>query len=171
MDLDLLKRRAEKVSSGSTSAADGLDNEFRLLPNETFSCSGNMIGLLLVGAIRTVSSPRTQYPEIQIWRNNGGNSYIRQNSQEIILTEGNFSSDGVLRYNLTTPIPYQSGDVLGVYQPPEVNSVVRLYYDHSQKATTTYQIKEYDMSTTINLNDLLSTAIKNETILISPISS
>ena len=75
---------------------------------------------------------RTQYPEIQIWRNNGGNNYTRQNSQEIRLTEGNFSSDGVLQYNLPTPMPYQSGDVLGVYQPPKDKSVVRLYYNDSQ---------------------------------------
>ena len=170
MELNLLKRRAEKISSGSTSAENGLDDEFRLLPNETFSCNGSMTGLLLVGAIRTVSSLRTQYPKIQIWRNNGGNNYTRQNSQEIVLTEGNFSSDGVLQYNLTTPLPYQSGDVLGVYQPPEDNSVVRLYYDHSQQARTTYQISGNFTSSSINLTDLAST-VMNKEILISPISS
>ena len=55
MELDLLRRRAEKISGGEAGAGTGkgLDNEFRLTPGESFSCSGNMTGLLLVGAVRT----------------------------------------------------------------------------------------------------------------------
>ena len=68
-------------------------------------------------------------PEIQIWRNTGGNTYTRQASQEIRLAAGDyFSPDGVFQYNLTTPISYQSGDVLGVYQPDQSDSIVRVYY-------------------------------------------
>ena len=162
MELDLLRRRAEKISSGSTSAGGGLDDEFRLNPGESFSCSGTMTGLLLVGAVRT---GRNQYPEIQIWRNTDGNTYTRQASQEIRLNPGDFSPDGVLQYNLTTPISYQSGDVLGVYQPRQQDSVVRVYYDAN--ASTTYQASNNPTSPITISNPLPAS---DELILISPIS-
>ena len=160
MDLDLLRKRAEKVSIGGTND-DSLDNNFILLPDDSFSCSGTMTGLLLVGAVRT-GGDRIMYPEIQIYRNTGGNMYTRQGSQEIRLAEGDFSPDGVLQYNLTTPISFQSGDVLGVYQP---SSVVRVYY--RQRAATTYQNSDSPFSS-INLNDF--SIVTDQEILISPIS-
>ena len=169
MELELLKRRVEKIPGGDAGegTGGGLDNEFRLIPYEGFSCSGNMTGLLLVGAIRT-SLGRDQYPEIQIWSFNSG-TYTRQASQKIRLTEGDFSPDGVVQYNLTTPIiSFQSGDVLGVYQPREQDSVVRVYYDSN--TSTTYRVENNPTSITIS-NSSFSTAFHdNERILLSPIS-
>ena len=164
MDLDLLRKRAEKVSNGGMND-DSFDNHFILLPGDSFSCSGTMTGLLLVGAIRA-GGARTMYPKIQIYRNTGGNTYTRQgSSQEIRLAEGDFSPDGVLQYNLTTPISFQSGDVLGVYQPSKLDSVVRVYY--RQRTATTYQNSDSPTSS-INLNDL--STVEDQEILISPIS-
>ena len=120
IELELLKTRAEKITGSGEDTGHGLNDEFRLIPFESFSCSGSMTGLLLVGAVRT-SGNRNQYPEIQIWRkiDHSSNTYTYswQDSQEIRLNLGDFSPDGVLQYNLTTPISFQSGDVLGVYQP------------------------------------------------------
>ena len=159
----MLRRRAEKITSRGISN-QGLDDEFRLLPNESFSCSGTMTGLLLVGTLGRTSGKRTNDPEIQIWRNTGGNTYTRQASQEIRLAEGDFSPDGVLQYNLTTPISYQSGDVLGVYQPDQSDSVVRMYY--SQENGITYRNSQNP--TSINVSGL--SPISDEVILVSPIS-
>ena len=93
MELDLLRRRAEKISGGQAGAGTGgeLNGEFRLLPGDSFSCSGTMTGLLLVGSVRT-DGGRDRYPDIPIWRNTGGNTYTRQASQEIRLAEGDFQS-------------------------------------------------------------------------------
>ena len=126
-----------------------------------------MTGLLLVGAVRT-GGGRDKYPEIQIWRNTSdGTVYTSQGSKEIRLTEGDFSPDGVLQYNFTTPISFQSGDVLGVYQPDQGDSTVRVYYDSN--TSTTYQISEFENNpTSINVQNMLSSS--NELILISPIS-
>ena len=163
MELDLLRRRAEKISGVSSSAGGGLDDEFRLTPGESFSCSGTMTGLFLVGAVRT-GRGRDEYPEIQIWRNTGGNTYTRQGSEEITLNPGDFSPDGVLQYNLTTPISYQSGDVLGVYQPDQSDSVVRVYYDSN--ASNTYRVSE---SNPTSIPNDVSTA-SDKLILMSPMS-
>ena len=159
----MLRRRAEKIPGGGTSN-QGLDGEFRLLPNESFSCSGTMTGLLLVGTLGT-SGKRNQYPEIQIWRNTDGNTYTRQANQEIRLAEGDFSPDGVFQYNLTTLISFQSGDVLGVYQPSTTSSVVRVYY--SQENQITFRVTNNPTSPIATPN-LLSAS--DELILMSPIS-
>ena len=166
MELDLLRRRAEKISGGEAGedTGKGLNNEFRLTPGESFSCSGTMTGLLLVGAVR---NGRNKYPVIQIWRNTGGNTYTRNSSQEIRLAEGAFSPDGVLQYNLTTPMSFQSGDVLGVYQPKQQNSVVRVYYDASDSTTYTYQVSKNNPT---SLPHKKQSIVSNQLILISPMS-
>ena len=165
---DLLRRRAESISGSSTRAAGGgLDDEFRLLTDKSFSCSGNMTGILLVGAVRTGMN-RSQYPEIQIWRRSTSDddTYSKQAIQTIRLTEGAFSSDGVLQHNLNTfNISFQSGDMLGVYQPLESESVVRVYYDSN--ASTTYLVRENP--NLINITNFLQNS-SDELILISPIS-
>ena len=131
-----------------------------------------MTGLLLVGAVRS-GAKRNQYPEIQIWRRSTSDddTYSKQANQTIRLTEGAFSSDGVLQYNLNNSnISFQSGDVLGVYQPPENESVVRVYYDSN--ASATYYIRERNPNP-ININNSSILSLKNssnELILISPIS-
>ena len=72
LDLDLLRKRAEKISNGGMND-NSLDDSFVLLPGDSFNCSGTMTGLLLVGAVRT-GGGRNLYPEIQIYRNTGGNN-------------------------------------------------------------------------------------------------
>ena len=163
MELDMLKRRAEKIP-GQGMSDQVLDNEFRLLPGESFSCSGTMTGLLLVGAVRNTIF-RKALPEIQLWRNTGGDTYTKQASEDIRLTEGDFSPDGVLQYNLTTPISYQSGDVLGVHQPNQLFSLVRVFY--SRDSATSYRQMGINPSS-VSLSDLSS--IGDQQILISPIS-
>ena len=180
MELERLKRRAEKIPEGEAGkgTGGGLNDEFRLIPYESFSCSGILTGLLLVGTVHRKKMRRNQYPEIQIWSCNSSIScsttgvehqYIQlQASQKIRLSEGDFSSDGVLQYNLTPPISFQSGDVLGVYQPPEQNSIVSVYYD--SKTSTTYQINGTNQTSLIAILSTSSSFRYTERILISPIS-
>ena len=163
IELDLLRRRADQL----VSTGGNLDNQFSFLPDDGFNCNGTMTGLLLVAGIRT-GGQRSQYPEIQIWRDIGGNMYTKQGSQEIILDDGDFSPDGVLLYNLTTPISFQSGDVLGFYQPRQQNSIVRVYYDSS--ASTTYRVMGTNPTSPITIPNSFTSTVTDELILISPIS-
>ena len=131
MQLDLLKERAEKITSGNVVSGNKLDHELRVVPGLNFTCSGNITSLMVGADIRAIGVNRVDYPEIQIWRGTQsflGFIYARQSRTNIALTEGISSPNGVLQYSLTTPIPFQSGDILGVYQPPENDSVVRLFY-------------------------------------------
>ena len=48
MELGLLEKRAEKIPPlgiPGENTISGLDDEFRLIPDNNFSCSGNMTGL------------------------------------------------------------------------------------------------------------------------------
>ena len=97
-----------------------LDDEFRLIPDINFTCSGNITGLLLGVDVRTVTDNRDQYSVVQIWRKNLiDNSYDRRDGREIRLAAGDFSPDGVLVYTnwTSSTMLFQSGDVLGVFSP------------------------------------------------------
>ena len=162
MELDLLRKRAEKIPNGGINE-NSLDGKFGLV-DESFSCNGTMTGLLFVGLYRT-GGGRTTYPEIQLWRNTGGNTYTRLASEEMQLTAGVFSPDGVVQYNLTTPMSFESGDKLGVYQPAIGDSIVRVYYRSA--TATTYELGN-NAPSTISLGDLSSR--DDQLILISPVS-
>ena len=161
----MLRKRAGKIPNGGRST-DGLENEFRLIADVSFTCNGTITSFQLGSTIRARGGMRDEYPEIQLWRpNTGGAFYTQQDSREIRLAEGDFSPDGVLRYNLTTPIQFQSGDVLGVYQPEERQSVARIYYD--SEASTTYRLSN-NPSGSISFLSLAS--VNDQKILVSPIT-
>ena len=117
MDLNLLKKRAEKIPNTGISS-NFLDNDFRLITGMNFNCSGSLASLLLAVDVRPGGS-RNLYPEVQIWRTQTNNKYNLQlqASQQIRLAAGDFSPDGVLQYTLSPELSFQNGDVLGVWQP------------------------------------------------------
>ena len=168
MQLDILRKNAELVIN-DRELIDSLDTEFRLFPSKNFTCSGSITGVLLGADIRWTSDMKSSYPEIQIWRNDmATDQFTRQASQEIRLNPGDFSPDGVLQYNLTTPISFQSGDVLGVYQPQSEESAVSLYYTRKNTAPDSYQLPTDNSALTIALQQTIRKT--NELLLLSLIT-
>ena len=165
MQLNILRKNAEIINGGKST--DHLNDEFRLFPSMNFTCSGRITGLLLGADIRWNNNLIYQYPTIQIWRNNDTDQFVRLASQEIRLAAGEFSPDGVLQYTLTTPIWFQSGDVLGVYQPGSGSAVVRLYYNRDNNAPDSYQFQG-NPSTEFALRN--TNRIWNHRLLLSPIT-
>ena len=134
MKLDILKKRAEKIPNGGSSQNRLNDDKFRLY-NFGFNRGGQITSLLLgidiTGGI--------QYPEVQIWDRAGfgnGNDASKQESRQIIISQGDFSSNGVFQYNLTTPLTFRSYSMFGVYQPSQ--SSVRFYYHTGSTHTSPY---------------------------------
>ena len=89
--------------------------------------------------------------------------------EEIRLDPGAFSPSGVFEYPLSTPINFQSGDILGVWQPGQQDSVVRIFYsDNDNSAPINYKL---DSATNDVYNiDSGFISIQDEFILISPIA-
>lgn len=168
MQLDLLKRRVERIST-SEGSSNALNSEFRLVPDMNFCCNGTVTSLLLGVDVRTMTSSRNKYPEVQLWRRSQLNdSYSRQDRQKIRLTPRDFSPDGVLVYNLKPPMQFQSGDVLGVYQPQQSDSIVTLYYSVNDSAPDAIQISDANPSL-LPLLDSFST-VTGQYILLSPVT-
>ena len=171
MQLDLLQKRAEKISSGNTVSGNKLDHELRVVPELKFTCSGNIASLLFGGDVRTSVDNRVEYPEVQIWRRRSarfiGVHYTKEYSHTIELSSGNFSSDGLLRYNLTTPIPFENEDVFGVYHPLQNDSIVRLFYVDDPNAPVSEFANNLNIDTII---PLITPDLSNHHMLIYPVT-
>ena len=89
--------------------------------------------------------------------------------EEIRLDPGAFSPSGVFEYPLSTPINFQNGDILGVWQPRQQDSVVRIFYsDNDNSAPITYR-RGGATNNVYNIDSGFSTR-QDEFILISPVA-
>ena len=85
-----------------------------IFPGMNFTCNGN-IQSLIFGAKWTGGSNQS-FPELQIWRLNKSESYYTKVSNALIkVTRKNTSK--LYWYNLTSPLAFEAGDILGYYQP------------------------------------------------------
>ena len=108
------------------------------------------------------------HPTVGIWRNTAGSDrYTSQFHQEINLTQGDFSPDGVLQYNLNPPISFESRDVLGVYQPDQFSSDFKLFYYNNNSAPVTFFSNTRHAS--ISLSSL--SPLERQVTLITPVTS
>ena len=83
-----------------------------IFPGVNFTCSGSIqswiFGALWIGSTAS-------FTELQIWRSSGDGSYIKVGNTTVNVTEQN--TTGVYYYPLSSPLPFQAGDILGYYQP------------------------------------------------------
>ena len=163
MELEVLRKRAEKISNGNPSS-NVLDDEFRLIPDWNFTCDGIITSLLLGVDIQVGES---DYPQVQIWRRNGSVSdeFNKIDSREIALVVGNFTPSVVFQCRLTSPMHFQSGDVLGIFQPPQEDSSVRLYYNSSDDSAPVAYRLQHDPGSAVNIVGM--SPISGEYILFS----
>jgi len=67
------------------------------------------------------------YPDLQIWRSTGTNMFTKVGNTTLRVEDG---SDSVTyyEYNLTTPLNFQAGDGLGIFQPDMGKNRLRMYF-------------------------------------------
>ena len=179
IQIDMLRTVAQKIPHGKKST-NGLSNELRLIPDWNFTCNGTITSFLLGADIRSTRGAgdmirnATQYPEVQIWRRTNSSSPVREYaiewSEEIRLDAGYFSPSGVLEYRLYCPFEFQAGDIFGVYQPKQSNSVVRIYYnDNDNTAPVAYKRKGAATGSSYNIDSDFSMTLQ-QLLLISPVT-
>ena len=108
----------------------------RIVPNMMFSCNGVILRLTLAALDR---GEATTYPDIQLWRRVDETQWIRVGSigRESAVSTTEYLN--VHEYNPVPAVPFQSGDILGIYQPYTSASVFKIYL-HGNTGPENYYI-------------------------------
>ena len=83
-----------------------------IFPGVNFTCSGS-IQSWIFGAFWNGNT--ASFTELQIWRSSGDGSYTKVRSTTVNVTERNATR--LYYYPLSSPLPFQAGDILGYYLP------------------------------------------------------
>ena len=92
------------------------DQQQRILPSMNFSCSGTINKWSFVTRNRT-GGRRDQYPQFQLWRPDGTRRYRKVYESNITSTISGQSDFTVEEYIPDNPVPFEAGNIFGVYQP------------------------------------------------------
>ena len=118
----------------------GLDivNKYNILerqqitPDIRFTCDG-MITKWIIGAYMAGSSFN---PELQVWRKIRNDVYQKINGTFIDVTTS--SPNSIYEYSDFSPIPFQAGDILGVFIPGYISSNLALWSEDTTTPTNYY---------------------------------
>ena len=120
MSLDRIDAVLDKYMYGSF---EYTINGFQaIFPGVNFTCNGSIQSWIFGAAM--VGTATSSLPELQIWRSNGNRSYIKVGSTTVNVIEEN--APQLYHYPLSSPLPFQAGDILGYYQPDISQSQLRL---------------------------------------------
>ena len=145
MNMEVITRRAQQLI-GIRESDNYLDDELRVVPSWKFNCNGNITSLLLGVELK---EGKSEYPEIQVWRRTS-TRFNLISSRAINLTSGTFSTDGVIRYDLSPPLSVEAGDMLGVKQPKKDETAVQIFYQQDHFAPYAYHLSRDDNTFLVN---------------------
>ena len=95
-----------------------------IIPGITFTSSGSVVRWTFVARYRASA---TQYPELQVWRENTTGTYVKVEST-VIMEPAQTAYLNVYEYVLDPPLQVLAGDELAIYQPLSGNSRVHLSF-------------------------------------------
>ena len=95
-----------------------LSNQQIVFPSYNFTSDGNITGWTVAAWWRN-GNGRNRFPELQVWRRSG-DAYDRIASTELTATAQ--SPNQLYSGTIDPPLQFQSGDILGLYLPRNVNN-------------------------------------------------
>ena len=97
----------------------------RIIPSLRFDCDG-AITKWIVGA--SWNNNAQSFPELQLWRLNSSRNgvYTKVGNTTLIATSQNFSR--LYEFPVEPSLPFQRGDILGIFQPSGSRSRLRIFY-------------------------------------------
>ena len=102
------------------------DKQQRIIPQINFTCDGAITKWIVLGRWDN-SGMRRWYPDLQIWRRTGTNTFTKVGNTTLRIETG--SSDMTYyEYSPPTPLSFQTGDVLGIFLPDMGRNRLRLYF-------------------------------------------
>ena len=113
----------------------------RVIPGISFNCSG-AITSWTVGAEWETGGSHDFFPHLQIWRSTScaTNTFVLVGDVELFVADDDERAEGNHAFSGTPdpPLEFEAGDILGIFQPRESRSRVRVYYDTSAGPTNYY---------------------------------
>ena len=114
-----------------------------IFPEVSFTSSGSIRSWIFGGLWEGNSG---SFTELQIWRPvSGADGLYTKVGSTTIMTEQN--SSRLYHYPLSSPLPFQAGDILGCSQPLEHLSPLTLWYEYEGRGR---QLGYYYLGTNIN---------------------
>lgn len=98
-----------------------------VIPEISFTCAGTISQWRFV-AERISGGGRNRYPELQVWRPQQDSPQIYALVQSVTVSPQSTAQSNVYTHTMASPIHYQTGDVLGLYQPLSDASAYKVYY-------------------------------------------
>ena len=96
----------------------------RIIPSLNFTCDG-AISKWIIRA--QWNGGGTAFPDLQLWRSSIGNGvYTKVGNTTLSATRENTSS--VYELAVRPSLPFQRGDILGIFQPAGARSYLDIYY-------------------------------------------
>ena len=99
-----------------------------IVPGMNFTCNGT-IQSWIFGAEWHEDSINNSFPQLQIWRPIGSGSYTKVGNTAITTSQNNSQ---LYQYRPSSPLVFQTGDILGYYQPRVATSKLELYLEIRQ---------------------------------------
>lgn len=100
----------------------------RIIPSMTFHCNGAITKFMIAGLSY---GTRAHHPELQIWRREDTTHWQRKEATGDNTAVVRTVHLNVLEYIPIPPLPFQVGDVLGIYQPYSSVSALKLYLEET----------------------------------------
>ena len=118
------------LGQGSTSiiSATSIDRRQYISPEINFTCDG-MITKWIIVANSFTGENNQFFPELQVWRNVGNDTYHKISGTHIFLPFVPTSTNTLYEYSSFDPISVRAGDVLGVFTPDNSNSRIFLAFE------------------------------------------
>ena len=130
----------------------------------TFTSTGSVVRWTFVARYRASA---TQYPELQVWRENTTGTYVKVGST------GNMEPAqtaylNVYEYVLDTPLQVLAGDMLGIYQPSYRNSRVQLSFLSDSNHVNWYNFSSRPQDTFMVASSLINNMLPLVTVSFEP---
>ena len=158
------EERIRLVLGRDTTSLANFDRRQHLSPEINFTCDGMITKWIIVA--NSLIGPNNQFfPELQVWRNVGNDTYHKISGTHIFLPFVPQSTNTLFEYSSFDPIPVRAGDVLGVFIPDDTYSRIflrsessnnrpRLYY-HTVDSTVT--VSRFDVIDRMNNDPPMTT--------------
>ena len=147
-------RAKGKIRAGSPAGVVERDGQQRIFPSINFSCNGMLKKWMFAAEEKPVGVRRNANSHFQIWRKSSTANYNRVGSST--LQPQRTSDLNVYEYLPNTPLNFQVGDILGVYQPAADSSTFGVYYQLGN-GPTNYRIEK-------QVSEAVSFDVNNEAV-------